>query len=238
MMVQKPSPTSATQKVTPPIQDKIGTVAKVSLPAAAFALGDALTTLDDLTVKIESTVADGGNGVIPMIRARGLDRESLETVLREDPDVEYVRLLAECEDGWLYRIEWSERIRTRVWTFTKHGATILAATGTNGRWQFRLLCSERSVLSHIYDSCADAGLTLNIEQVYNSEGSHHAQCGLTEKQRNTLAAAFETGYYSIPREIEQAVLADELGISHQALSERLRRATKRLVENEVIDHVN
>lgn len=47
---------------------------------------------------------------------------------------------------------------------------------------------------------------------------------LTPTQRRTLERAVEMGYYDPNREITQAELADDLGISTSALSQRLRRA--------------
>ncbi|MFB9808291.1 helix-turn-helix domain-containing protein [Haladaptatus pallidirubidus] len=47
-------------------------------------------------------------------------------------------------------------------------------------------------------------------------------------------AALESGYYDIPRGISGEELSDDLGISHQALSERLRRAYKNLISNALV----
>lgn len=56
---------------------------------------------------------------------------------------------------------------------------------------------------------------------------------LTDKQREALLTAFKRGYHEIPRDTTSSDLADELGISHQALSERFRRAYRHLVESEL-----
>ena len=55
--------------------------------------------------------------------------------------------------------------------------------------------------------------------------------GVTDKQRKALTRAFESGYYDIPRGVTTEELATDLGISHQALSERFRRAHKGLIED-------
>jgi predicted DNA binding protein len=46
--------------------------------------------------------------------------------------------------------------------------------------------------------------------------------------------AFETGYWKIPRESHLEDIADRIGISDQAISERLRRGCSSLVEAYVI----
>ena len=47
---------------------------------------------------------------------------------------------------------------------------------------------------------------------------------LTEKQRETLEAAFRLGWYDRPRRTDQDALARALGVSRPALAERLARA--------------
>ena len=56
---------------------------------------------------------------------------------------------------------------------------------------------------------------------------------LSSDQHEALVAAFETGYYDIPRDVTLEELADQLGISHQALSERFRRAYEGLITAEL-----
>jgi hypothetical protein len=47
---------------------------------------------------------------------------------------------------------------------------------------------------------------------------------LTPVQRRTLVVAIEQGYFEIPRQSTLDDLAADLGVSKQAVSERLRRA--------------
>lgn len=53
---------------------------------------------------------------------------------------------------------------------------------------------------------------------------------LTDVQKETVTSGYEYGYYDIPRTIQSDELSAKLGITHQALSERFRRAHKALVE--------
>jgi predicted DNA binding protein len=47
----------------------------------------------------------------------------------------------------------------------------------------------------------------------------------------TVKAAVESGYYGIPRDTTLEDLATDLNVSHQALSERLRRGHRALIES-------
>lgn len=68
-------------------------------------------------------------------------------------------------------------------------------------------------------------MRLNMRSVREMDDEHVGQFGLTSKQYEALTTAYERGYYQVPRETDLQKLAEELDISHQALSERLRRAT-------------
>lgn len=57
------------------------------------------------------------------------------------------------------------------------------------------------------------------------------QPGLTDIQHDTLVTAIRAGYYDVPRSLLMGELTDELGVSQQALSNRLRRRHRTLVEN-------
>lgn len=57
--------------------------------------------------------------------------------------------------------------------------------------------------------------------------------GLTDPQREALRTAYEMGYFAVPRGASLGEVAEEVGIGTSALSERLRRAQTRLVEETV-----
>lgn len=54
--------------------------------------------------------------------------------------------------------------------------------------------------------------------------------GLTDRQREALRTAYETGYFEIPRQTSLEAIANELDVSASAVSERLRRAQTQLIE--------
>lgn len=53
---------------------------------------------------------------------------------------------------------------------------------------------------------------------------------ITDKQRQAVRAAVEAGYYETPRETDLAELAEELGVSRSAVSQRLTAVESKLVE--------
>jgi len=57
--------------------------------------------------------------------------------------------------------------------------------------------------------------------------------GLTDQQHEALRTAYELGYFEIPRRASLQEVAAELDISASSVSERLRRAQTRLIEETV-----
>jgi hypothetical protein len=65
------------------------------------------------------------------------------------------------------------------------------------------------------------------------EGEPAGRYGLTDSQHRVLELASRRGYFEIPRDVTLKELADEVGVSHQALSEQLRRGIGALVEDTI-----
>jgi predicted DNA binding protein len=57
---------------------------------------------------------------------------------------------------------------------------------------------------------------------------------MTDEQFDALAAACKRGCFDIPRGVDLDDLADELDITHQSLSERLRRGHDVLIEETLL----
>ncbi|WP_458187361.1 bacterio-opsin activator domain-containing protein [Haladaptatus sp. NG-WS-4] len=212
------------------------TVVEVEIPSDEFALSRALSTLGGLAFEIERVVAHGDDHVMPFVwvTCDGGSREDIESALADDPTVEDVELLTEMEDEWLYRMEWVDQIDTLIQILINEEGTILAAMGDGHSWNFRIVFPERESLSRTYEYCESEGMTLDVLNIYRLEEGRRGRFGLTEDQQDMLTLAFEHGYYDVPREATAGDLADQLEISHQAVSERLRRGHESLVENALI----
>ncbi|MDL5362958.1 helix-turn-helix domain-containing protein [Halalkalicoccus sp. NIPERK01] len=210
------------------------TIAEIELPTEEFALSETLSEIEDLEFEVERFVAHDADHVMPFVWVSGDDGDRIGETLERDGSVEDLQLLSELDGEWLYRMEWIDQIETLVRILVEEDGSILAAFGDESGWQLRVLFPERDALSRTYDYCRDAGLTMDIRSIYRLDDGREGRFGLTDEQQDTLVAAYERGYFDVPREITLTDLADEIGISHQALSERLRRGEKSVLENTVI----
>ena len=212
----------------------MSTISEVSISAATFALGETLEAVPDATFDVERVVAHDAEHVLPFVWASAPDREVLEDAFDEDKSIDDVELLSDLGEEWLYRMEWISQVQFVVHAIVEEQATVLDAHSEDGSWHLRLMFPDRDSLSRTYDFCEEHDVDIDIETIYEMDNERHGRFGLTEGQAEALTAAFERGYYEIPRGASVADLAEELDISHQALSERFRRAHGNLVENTLV----
>ncbi|EMA52174.1 helix-turn-helix domain-containing protein [Halococcus thailandensis] len=212
----------------------MSTIGELSVAAETFALGETIERVPEATFDVERVVAHDADRVMPFVWASAPDREALEDAFAADASVDNVERLSDLDGEWLYRMEWVARVQFVVHALLEEQATVLNAESERGRWQLRLLFPDRDSLSRTYDFCREHDIDIDVDAIYAMENERHARFGLTEEQAEALNAAFEHGYYEVPRDLSVADLADELDISHQALSERFRRAHGNLVESTLI----
>ena len=209
----------------------MSTIAELVVPADEFALASTLETVPTLEADVERVVAYDPDQVMPFVwfstETDGFER--LEEALSDDSSVSSVELLTDLENERLYRMEWVQDVTVVVHALTEEQATILDAAGEGLQWRLRILFPERDALSRTYEFADSQGLTIDVARIHELEGGRAGRYGLTDAQHETLVEALEHGYYQIPRETDMEQLAEHLDISHQALSERLRRAHRRLV---------
>jgi hypothetical protein len=121
---------------------------------------------------------------------------------------------------------------------TNSEATILDAVGHHDEWKLRVLYPKRSLFSNTHEFCDQHGLTFEVESIRELEGEPAGRFGLTKEQYEVLATAASQGYFEVPRGVTLQELAEEFDVSHQAVSERLRRAIDALVEDTLFVGLN
>lgn len=214
----------------------MGTIAEVGIDLEDFALGHTLGTIEGLGCEAERLVANDAERVMPFlwVDAPTSALDQLEDALESDETVDDVELIADLDTERLYRMNWVRRIDVLVRILVEEEGTVLSASGTAEGWHLRLLFPTRDALSRTYEYCETNGIRFEILSIYDIDDNRQGRFGLTDEQQDTLAAAFEAGYYDVPRETTMEELAAEFDVSHQALSERLRRGHRGLVKNTVM----
>jgi predicted DNA binding protein len=121
-----------------------------------------------------------------------------------------------------------------VYALLEHDGTVLNASGRADGWHLRILFPDRDSLSATHEFATDEDIPISLEQVADLNEGRRSQFALTERQHQALLAAYERGYYDIPQGITLEELAAEFGVSAQAVSQRLHRANRKLIENALV----
>lgn len=205
-------------------------VARFSLSAEAVALSGLFDRDSGLSVEVEPAVASPADLALLVIRPDDVDRETVDDALRADPAVERIDRLGGGDRAWEYGVRWGDPVRRLVDDVVAEGAVVSSAAARDGRWYVRVTATDRSALLAVQDLLRGVDPTVECLSVTTLDGGERsARDVLTEKQRRAVVAAYEAGYYDVPRRTTTEEVADELGVSHQALSERFRRAHAKLV---------
>lgn len=211
------------------------TLVRFAVPIEEFALHDTLITLPDAEFEGDQTVETPNGSLMPLIWARGVDRIDLERALEEDASVRQATLIEDHGSEMQYRMEWGSRLRVLARMLSPTGSLIRDVYGTRNGWTLQVLYPSRSHLSEVSVLCKSLDIEITINAIRRLEGGPEDQYGLTANQLEALAVAHEMGYFEIPRATDLDAVAEELGLSHQSLSERLRRAHDALIQNTIRD---
>lgn len=209
----------------------MATVVRGRVPADELVLRNTLEALPDVQIEVERVVQNGEHSVMPLLWVRGENASEFEKLAAEDPGTEHVTLLADFGDEHLYRMDWVDRVQLLLQMITNSRATILDAYGSDGTWSLRVLFPSRDAIDDTHGFCERHGLTFQIDVLREMEGTPKGRYGLTEEQYEALVAAVEADYFEVPRRTNLEELAADMDISHQALSERIRRGCGALVED-------
>jgi predicted DNA binding protein len=201
-----------------------------TVPAGEFALRETLVDVPAAAFETLNLAAHNSNQPMPLLWATAPDLDAVDDALEEDPTVETVRAVTSRDGKRLYQLSWEPQIRSLLRVLLESGGTLLTATAHGRQWQFDLLFPDHSAASRTYNCCQDWGIELSVARIENDGSSvGDGRRVLSEKQHETLVAAYETDYYGVPRGVTMEELAEHLGVSHQAMSERLRRGHQGLI---------
>lgn len=205
-------------------------IVEFTLADREFPFGKALMEPPGMSIEFERIVPME-NALVPFLWVHGGNHETFEQQVAESDRVVSFTALDRLDDGVLYRMEWRAGQEDVFEGIRRSGATVLEAYGSDG-WTFRLRFPDHDSVSQFYNYCTDHDIPIDITRSYTlTERSGIAsQFDLTNEQREALVLALERGYYDTPSDATLTALAEDLDISQQALSNRIHRGTKNVLE--------
>ncbi|WP_255197355.1 helix-turn-helix domain-containing protein [Halorarius litoreus] len=162
------------------------------------------------------------------------DLDGFEAAARDDPTVTDITVLSEVDGKRLYSMQLTDETDLVLYpAWVKLGGEGLEASFADGWWHSRVRFPSRDAVSSYHGFLEEHDVEFRLQRLYESDGAERDGAGLTPEQHDTLKLAYERGYFEVPRRVTTNELAAELGVSDQAVSERLRRGYARLVEHVV-----
>lgn len=201
-------------------------------------LAATLEQVPDGTIELRgySTFESGAVGLQYWVDAA--DAAEFEAGLRDDPTVEDFTVLVREDDRALYQTRLTEagRERSIIPLLGEYGVELVDGHRNERNWAVRLRFPTDSAFRDFVGACrARDDVSLSLDSIYRKEQYDTDEYPLTSSQREALVTALERGYFDIPRQTTLEDIADQLGVSDQAVSERLRRAQKQVFERVLAD---
>lgn len=204
-------------------------IAEYRLSADRLVLAPTFEALPEIELELERSFATDPDAPILFAWVRG-PLEAFERTVADDPTVADLTVLDTVGEKRLYRIAVGEADVVLYPRWVELGAERLEAWYADDWWHSRTRFPDRDTLADYRSYLDENGISFRLKRLYDAEQATPDDIGLTEEQRETLVLAYEMGYFDIPRGTTTTGLAEELAISNQAVSERLRRGYARLVE--------
>ncbi|MDH5021099.1 helix-turn-helix domain-containing protein [Halobacterium rubrum] len=203
-------------------------IVEFSVSSPRMNLYEATTGVPDVTIDVESVDVANGGDVKTMAWAAGGDLDTFDAAFREDPTTTDVTLLDDLPDRHLYSYRTADQAEVQLYTeWLDLGAAQLNCECQDGTWYLRVRFPDRKALTDFQGVCEREDVDFELQSIYGESGGSEPE-PLTDAQTEALSVALEAGYLDVPRSAPLSAVADELDVSEQSASERLRRATKNL----------
>jgi hypothetical protein len=211
-------------------------IAEFSLRSPDLVLASALAAAPNVTVELEQQMAAEFDAPVFVFWAFAGDFERLEAGLDRDETVTEYTVIEELGDRQLYRARLDCEDACAIYpVYQRLGASPLAATGSADGWQRRVRFPDRDAVVEMRKYCADNDVDFRLNRLYTpGDSALEDEFGLSPEQRHALVTAERVGYFEVPRDVALAELGEELDISGQSASERIRRGVSELVSNTLL----
>ena len=206
-------------------------IVEFSIATEEFVFGSALETVERMEIELEAIVPVGGQ-VIPYFWATGEGFEAFERHVGSEPDIESISQIDRIDGTALYRAVWSNDADGLLGGLADSEAVVLEAMTAEEGWYFRVRFPSNELVERFSEYCSERSISIHVGRVHPLAEASRAgrRFELTPGQREAIVLAVQRGYFEVPRETDLTAIADELGISQQAASERVRRGANAVLQ--------
>lgn len=218
----------------------MGLIAEYEVTFADLPLVDVAAALPDTKLRLRVGQPNQAGPPPFVLRASADSYDRLEEAITASGFVDEYALVGREYAARLYRIvpsagmeEQLEALddRSRLRELAHNESVVDSILVTPRGWRQRRWFSDREAFEAYTGFWRENGESFSLCRLTESTAATDRRDALSERQREALLTAYEMGYFEIPRATTLGAVADELGISVPAASERLRRAQTGLVES-------
>lgn len=196
--------------------------------AAPFVkITDVPSEVPEMDLTVERWRVESDERVRAFILADGTAFETFESELEGLKTVEEFSLISEVGSARMYQV----RFISKTQHMPEHSGVKgvisdieIQSDGLHITAHFQ----NREEVVKLIEFLEEKGLEVETHSIYETRESSAAG-EISEKQQEALVAAYEHGYFDVPKETTLSDLADELDVSPSSLSGRLKRAQQHLV---------
>ncbi|WP_267643925.1 helix-turn-helix domain-containing protein [Haloarchaeobius amylolyticus] len=178
----------------------------------------------DATVTVLSMVA-AKSDVVTLLEIEGIAADDVREAGRTDPEVTAFDEVVETPTRLLV----SYRIRSRLYSAAERAGVppLYPIEIRDGLAHIELTTAKESLGA----LCAELEKAGGSVEILTLRTESKGRPGLTDRQRELLAAAYDRGYYNSPRECSLADLAADFDVTPSTVSDVLRRAERAAVSS-------
>ncbi|MXR20343.1 helix-turn-helix domain-containing protein [Halobacterium bonnevillei] len=195
-------------------------LAEISIPRGEFVLGEVFEDYPECTVEFERVVPFDSEGSL-LFRVDGSDPGDVASTLSNWPKAARTTLLGETTEPPLFEVELDGGTDRFIDTLSESDVHVFEARGGPESWELQLQFSDHGDLVRFNEQLTEAGIPVTLNRLSNPSANAHSS--LSTEQREAVSLAYRHGYFEVPRNCTIQDLADEVGISDSAFSQRLRR---------------
>ncbi|GAB7020884.1 helix-turn-helix domain-containing protein [Halostagnicola bangensis] len=213
----------------------MGLTAEFRLLSEEMELVDVVRAVPDCTLIIEHDEQTVSGPVVRVIRVTCGSFDAFEAALEDAANVEGFTLISDVDQVRSYHVVMDGPFEKEVDELTLNKTLIeRQRVGPDG-YYLKHQFANREELAAYRDSCVSMGVEFRLDRLYEADKNTGWVPGVSEKQREALLAAYELGYFDVPRRAPLEEVATSLEISRSALAERLHRGQAHLIEHYFYD---
>ncbi|QZX99938.1 helix-turn-helix domain-containing protein [Halobaculum rubrum] len=170
--------------------------------------------------------------IVPYFWVREVELEKISMENVTHPGIHDIRVVDNVDGAAFIRIDWDLAYESVLTAIIETDVNLISALGKEDRWSFEFRAESREALADFQSYCRAHDVPLELTKLHAlSPLESGREYDLTDAQREAMTVAYTLGYYDSPRAATRRDVANELGISPQAVGARLQRGTRRLLSS-------